>query len=87
MYHGFMRMRTRNFVDLLDGDIYTFTPGEEITNIPTFRVLVHRMAAENGLKYRTNILEDGDLEVEMYRDKPGDLFEETYDQDGLPRRP
>ena len=70
-----LRLRASDYDYLFDGDQHQLTPGRDINTIPAFRVLLHRICREKGLKYRTQIV-DGDLWVEVYRIKPGDLFDE-----------
>lgn len=63
---------------LLDGDLYGLTPGHDFhTSVEVFRVKVHSMCRRRGLKYRSRFIE-GKLWIEVYRDTPGDIFEERY---------
>lgn len=75
------RQRGKSYEYLFDGDQHQLAPGSDITTIPSFRVMLHRICAQKGLRYRTQIV-DGNLWVEMYRETPGDLYQETYGDDG-----
>lgn len=68
------RSATNEHAYLLDGDEYILTPGYDFTStLPAFRVKLHRMCAQKGLKYRTR-MDGGQLFLQVYRNTPGDLF-------------
>lgn len=67
------RQDARDYEYLFDGDQYCLTPGNEINSIATFRVLLHRITSDRGLRYRT-MVDNGKLWVEVFRNEPGDLF-------------
>lgn len=71
------RQDARDFEYLLDGDQYCLTPGLDISSISTFRVLLHRICQNRGLRYRS-VVADGKLWVEVFRNTPGDLLIEHY---------
>ena len=62
---------------VLDGDQHCLEVGWQISNIHSFRSRLSRMCQERGLRHRTTVHE-GKLYVEVFRVRPGDLFEETY---------
>jgi hypothetical protein len=68
---------------LLDGDVHGLAPGHDFqTSVESFRVKVHAMCRRRGLKYRSRFV-DGKLWIEVYRNTPGDVYEEHYGpQDG-----
>lgn len=80
------RQDARDYEYLMDGDQYCLTPGEDISTISTFRVLLQRITANRGLRYRTMVV-DGKLWVEVFRDAPGDLFTDPLEAATAPPEP
>ena len=68
---------------LFDGDVYLLVPGSDFGTVGAFRVRLHRMSRARGLRYATRIIpatadEPAYLAMVIYRERPGDLFEELH---------